>query len=516
MADRPAPLARLLVSLVGAVFLSAAPPMESQDPVLSITAAELRHHVFFLASDELEGRDTGSRGYDIAATYAITQFRSGGLMPAISGANGKPSYEQQVPLVSYLVGKRSALTVRTASGTLTFLHPDDMVLFLDAPGSERLQEAALAFVGYGIDDPEAGWSDYRGVDVRGKAVLAMAGTPRRGGKPVFPPEKEATYRNLFSSVNDKIRWAADRGVAALILVADREVAAAWRGQIVDRVIRRQFGYRGELGGTAQGLRIYFLRPEAASRVLDAASVSFADGDADYRPRVLPGFGVSGTVEREDAREMTGRNVVALLPGTDPVLRDEYIVVDAHLDHLGLRGDGVPRNGADDDASGCAVVLEVAEALALKPARRSYLFALFTAEERGILGSAWFLAHSPIPRGRIVLNAAADMLGRRSEGKPDVIFVTSGTPDRERLSQAVARAMASGSDVAVDLLTDEADLQGCDTRPFLLRGIPSLLFSRGWLPPFYHSPDDDAETLDYHKITGAGRLIYRVLHDLGNR
>lgn len=507
----------MAVGLIGALSVSAAWPVPDDDPAASITTAELRDHIFFLASDELEGRDTGSPGYDIAAAYAMTQLRSAGLMPVFAGPDGKPSYKQRVPMISYLVGKGSALTVRADAGELNFFHLGEMVLFQNASARpENLTERDLVFLGYGIDDGEAGWSDYKGLDVKGKAVLVMPGTPRRDGRPVFTPEKENFYRGFGNSVNAKVRWAAARGAAAVILVPNPEIAADWKGNILERIIRRQYNFAAESGASANSQEIYFLHPAAAAEILKMAGVSFADGDSDYTASVLKGLEVRGTVVKDDAREVTGWNIAALLPGTDPVLKDEIIVLHAHLDHLGLRGDGVPRNGADDNASGCAVLLEAAEALAMKPAKRSVIFALFTAEERGLLGSEWFIEHPPLPLEKIVLDATADMIGRHSEGKSDAIFVTAGGAGQERLYEAVSRAEETGFRAGIEILKDNTDLGGCDTHSFLRRGISSLLFTRGFLPPCYHSPDDDAETLDFGKITRAARLICRTLFDLGNR
>jgi Zn-dependent M28 family amino/carboxypeptidase len=202
------------------------------------------------------------------------------------------------------------------------------------------------------------------------------------------------------------------------------------------------------------------------------------------------------------------------------LKEEYIVLHAHLDHLGVASNGQVMNGADDNASGCAVVLEVAEALAMKPTKRSFLFVLFTGEEKGTLGSEWFVDNLPVPREKIVLNAAIDMIGRKSNGMPDVIFVAADGPGKESLFDIAERANASRVHADIDFSLNESDPDGhilrCDLRPFLSKGITSLLFTRGFMSPVYHHPRDDAETLNYDKVAKASRLLYMVLQEAGNR
>jgi Zn-dependent M28 family amino/carboxypeptidase len=178
------------------------------------------------------------------------------------------------------------------------------------------------------------------------------------------------------------------------------------------------------------------------------------------------------------------------------------------------------NGADDNASGSAVILEVAEALAMKPTKRSFLFVLFTGEEKGTLGSEWFVNNLPVPAEQIVLNAAVDMIGRKSTRKPDVIYVVAEGEGKDNLFDITRRTNESCVQADIDFSLNEKDPDGhimrCDLRPFLVKNIPSLLFTRGFMSPVYHSSRDDAETLNYDKIEKASRLLYLVLAEAGNR
>jgi len=178
------------------------------------------------------------------------------------------------------------------------------------------------------------------------------------------------------------------------------------------------------------------------------------------------------------------------------------------------------NGADDNASGSAVVLEIAEALAMKPTKRSFIFVLFTGEEKGTLGSEWFVNNLPVPVEKIILNAAIDMIGRKSNGMPDVVFIAAEGAGKAGLLDSAKRANESRVHTDIDFSFNEEDPDGhlmrCDIRPFLVKNITSLLFTRGFMSPVYHNPRDDAATLNFDKIEKASRLLYLVLAEAGNR
>ncbi len=500
------------------VTVSAQGPPVLLDALQSITRDELRDTVSFLASDELRGRDTGSEGYAAAALYAVTQFKKDGLEPIVADGEGQTTFYQTVPMLAYDVGGSSALSVRTPSGETTFHHRDRMVVFRTGSPSETLfADAQPVFLGYGIDDPGAGWSDYDGLDVRGRVVIVVGGAPSRQGKPVFAPDQDAYYRDFGSSVNARYMWAAGHGASGLIFVPDPVMASRWPA-VVDSLARRQTNLRLPAGAAAAGLTCLFLHPEAAADLLRQAGYAWEQGTADYRPAVLERVRLTCRIRQERAEEIRCRNVVALLPGRDPALRDEYVVAHAHLDHLGVDGRGRIRNGADDNAAGVAAVLEAAEALARQPAGRSVLFVLFTGEEKGLLGSEWFMANPPVPRERIRVSVAADMIGRTSVGKPDVHYLLATGVSADRLLAAGRRAgnlLAAPIDLSLNQHDPDGHLRRCDLAPFLAHGITSALVTRGFLPPVYHSVDDDAATLDWGKVERGARLFYAILAEAGS-
>ena len=506
----------LFILLCIPVMISA----QEEDPLYSITREELRDQIFFLASDELEGRDTGSEGFAIAALYAVTQFKMFGLEPLIVDKDGKKTFFQSVPFFSYDVSDKSAFTISSSAGETKLFHGDRMLLFRN-PSVNKIVfvDENPVFLGYGIDDPEIGWSDYDDVDVRGKVVFLYGGAPSKDGKPVFSAEKDRFYRNFGRSANARVVSAVKHGVSAVVFVPDPQMAKNW-SNLSSSMMRRQFTLLLKDNKRADFPAIFFMHPDAVTEMLKNAGYNWTYGNHDYKPAVLKNIKVSCSVEKDNEEEITCKNIISMLPGTDPQLKEEYIVLHAHLDHLGVNSSGQVMNGADDDASGCAVVLEVAEALAMKPAKRSFIFVLFTGEEKGTLGSDWFVNNLPVPKEQIVLNAAVDMIGRKSNRMPDVIYVVAEGAGKESLFDIAKHANESRVQADIDFSLNEMDPDGhimrCDIRPFLTKNITSLLFTRGFMSPVYHSPRDDAETLNYDKIEKASRLLYLILAEAGNR
>ncbi len=222
----------------------------------------------------------------------------------------------------------------------------------------------------------------------------------------------------------------------------------------------------------------------------------------------------------ETRPFECHNIVALLEGSDPVLKEEYIVVGAHLDHLGIAADGQVMNGADDNASGTAAVIEAAEAAAMDPPKRSVIFVLYTVEEKGWLGSAAFVRRTAgVPPEKIVLNINADMVGRNSTRFPESILVLASEKDRQGLLEMIKRATDDIGCPIIDLRLHDSDsgahaVRG-DQINFESEGIPWVLVTRGFMGPDYHRPSDDPETVNYDKVVWSSKLMYALLREAGN-
>ncbi|HVP51381.1 MAG TPA: M28 family peptidase [Terriglobales bacterium] len=382
-------------------------PAEALAAMKTIDAERIRAHVKFLADDLLEGRGTGQRGGDIAAAYIATQFELYGLKPA--GDRG--SYLQQVPLVGVTTQPETAFAIVPEHGnpmTLRFL--EDYVATDQSQQPESEIDAPIVFVGYGIEAPEFKWDDYKGVDLHGKALLMLVNEPP-SDDPNFFAGKALTYYGRWTY---KYEEALRRGAVAAILIHKTDMASygwevvrnSWSGENSDL---KAEGPRLKAAGWVSfetGRKI----AEAGGQDLDQWLVQA--NSRDFQPALLPLTLKAHVVSK--VRSFTSNNVLAMLPGSDPKLKNEAVIYTAHYDHLGIHpdksGDNI-YNGAMDNGTGCGILLELARAYASAAQRpkRSILFASVTAEEQGLRGSEYLGHHPPIPAGRIALDLNYDNL-----------------------------------------------------------------------------------------------------------
>lgn len=485
------------------------------DPLESITVAELRDHIFFLASDALEGRLIGEKGYDIAAAYAASQFAGAGLMRLIKDSQDLPTFFQTVKMINGSLGANTVMHIRRGKATETLILGEDFLIQKrDFIGFNV--EGTPIFVGYGIEEPAYGWNDYENLDVAGKVVIAYAGAPLTEGNPVLPEELHNLYSNINKSVNQRIFFALRNNVSTLLLIPDSQTAKGWKG----RVDFKQRGFASS-GHESKPLsfQFYLLRPESAVNLLAGTGFDPVSGQGKFKNSILNNVHIKLETDRHITKEMISNNVVGLVPGNDPVLKDEFIVVSAHLDHLGIRN-GAVFNGADDNASGCAAVLEAAEAMAMTSPRRSVLFVLFTGEEGGAFGSRQFVLHPPVPQEKIILNINADMVGRNSEPFPESLLAIASENKRSQLNKFIVRVNESIAKVPIDINNSSSSpwtnfLLGSDQLCFIKEGIPAILITRGFLQPDYHRASDDADTINYNKVWQAARLMYTLALEAAN-
>jgi Zn-dependent M28 family amino/carboxypeptidase len=379
----------------------------------TINPEHIRWHVRFLSHDLLEGRGTGQRGGDIAAEYIATQFAEYGLKPA--GDNG--SYLQKVPLVGITTLPATTFELvftdakgGKAGGAVTPLKPlDDYVAYDQTQQAESEVDADIVYVGYGIEAPEYNWDDYKGVDVRGKVLLMLVNEPP-SEDPAFFKGKALTYYGRWTY---KYEEAARKGAAGVILIHQTEMASyPWE------VVRNSSsGERSALKLEGPALKVAsWVQYRVAKEIVAAAPGMDLDkmmADArsrDFHPTVLAARLKAHMVSL--VRNFESNNVLAMLPGSDRNLRDQAVLFTAHYDHLGIRadmpGDNI-YNGAQDNATGCGILLELARAFSVAKERpaRSILFASVTAEEQGLLGSEYLGKHPPVAPGKIALDLNYD-------------------------------------------------------------------------------------------------------------
>ena len=372
----------------------------------SINPEHIRAHVRFLASDLLEGRGTGQRGGDLAAEYMATQFALYGLNPAGDGG----TYMQRVPMVGVATQPDSTFSLVPENGqALNLRLLDDYVVSNQTEQTQSDLIAEIVYVGYGIVAPEYHWDDYKGADVKGKVLLMLVNEPP-SDNPKFFKGKALTYYGRWTY---KYEEAARQGASGVILVHKTDMASyGW--EVVRNSWSGEQAYLRSEGSpkltAASWIQLDVARKLASSVGMDMDKM-MADAQArDFRPVPLPVRLEARIVSQ--VRPFDSNNVVGIIPGSHPRLKEQAVIYTAHYDHLGIvsgrPGDNI-YNGADDNATGCGILLEIARAYAsaVQKPPRSIIFASVTGEERGLLGSEYLGQHPPIPAGKITLDLNFD-------------------------------------------------------------------------------------------------------------
>jgi len=370
-----------------------------------IDPERIRAHVRFLSHDLLEGRGTGQRGGDIAAEYIATQFELYGLKPA--GDNG--TYLQKVPMVGLETQPATTFSVVPDSGDVMSLKRfDDYVATDNSQNAESVVDAPIVYVGYGITAPEYQWDDYKGTDVKGKVLLILVNEPPSEDVKFFKG-KALTYYGRWTY---KYEEAARHGAIGAILIHKTEMASyPW-----DVVRNSWSGEKSYLraDGSTQLKVASWITIEVATKVAQSAGMDVNKMIADAQSRDFHPVPLSARLKAHmitKVRQFESNNVVAKLAGSDPKRTGDAVLYTAHYDHLGIRpdepGDNI-YNGADDNATGCGILLELARAFASAGAPpRSILFASVTAEEQGLRGSEYLGLHPPVPASHITLDLNYD-------------------------------------------------------------------------------------------------------------
>lgn len=463
----------------------------------SITARDMYTRIAFLASDALRGRDTPSPGLDSAAAYLVREYQRLGLEPA--GENG--SFYQHYPL-----GLFGLDTATVHFGTVDGAGQDNRMLaygadFLALPGSlpsagAEMRHGRLLYLGR-LGEGELPGREYRGE----LPVVTLPGMPDRA---------------WFQQLTRLRRAAAAAGATALVVAADSQFPAPAFQQFAAQMRRPQRGY------TAPTEIPVFVLSERAWRTVAqrAAATPTQLATAGATPLPLAGIAAHFAADFRAHEQSRAPNVAAVLRGSDPALRGEYVVLSAHLDHVGVgrpvNGDSI-YNGADDDASGTSALVEVAEALASLPAaqrpRRSVIFLHVSGEEKGLLGSRWYTDHPTVPIRQSVANLNLDMIGRNA---PDsVVVIGKAYSSLGQVIDAVGRRHPElGLTVADDLWPEERFFFRSDHFNFARKEIPALFFFTG-VHADYHRPSDEVEKIDADKAARIARLVFYTVQEIGN-
>ena len=432
----------VLVLLTIAAGSGAPAPLPDRAAASGISAARIRADIEFLADDLLEGRETGTRGYDIAARFAATALQAAGYEPAADDG----TYFQQVPLLeSTLTSANLALTTDGDSQQMRL--PDEAIVMPSATESSVDITAPVVFAGYGVTAPEHGYDDYAGLDVKGKVAAVLFNAPAS-----FPSEPRAYY----GASDQKLRSAAHHGaIAVLTLLPDEALRRFPWERLKMRAAQPSITWAnpdGSAGPTERRIRATaYLNPAGAARLFGGAPMSFGDAAREAAAGRAKGLQLAATVTiatRSRHARTSSANVIGRLPGRDPQLEATSLILSAHLDHVGMLpagpGDRI-NNGAYDNATGSAILLEVARVLATQPdrPRRSVVVSLLTGEEKGLVGSDYLARHPPARAGRLVADVNLDMPVFMAASTDIVAFGAEHSS-----LEAVVRSTASGSGTCV--------------------------------------------------------------------
>jgi len=506
--------------------------VSQQRQASSINETTLRAHIKFLSDDLLEGRGTGARGGELAAKYIASQLEASGVKGA--GTNG--SFFQPVSLVGVKADPATKLTISGGNDKETFKFADDFVAFTGAQREDVEVDADLIFVGYGINAPEQRWNDYKGdaADYKDKILVMLVNDPpATTEEPGLFGGKSLTYYGRWTY---KYEEAARRGAAgAILLHTDQSAGYPWS------VVRTSNGsWRFDIARTQEDPTPYlkfrsWMTDDAAHRLMkmagqDLEALRLKAAKRDFQPVKL---GLKGKLNlKSEVKRVAAPNVVGVLEGSDPKLKNEYVVYSAHWDHLGVgapdkNGDTI-YNGALDNASGVACVLAIADSLAKLPVaqrpRRSSLFLFPTAEEQGLLGAEWYSQHPVVPLARTAANVNLDSMNVLGVTR-DFIPLGAERSSLKAVVDAVARE--KGLTISPDSRPEQGSFFRSDHFPFAKVGVPSISLKEGnefvghtkewgeeqfraYNTAHYHQPSDEfRESWDFHGMIQEAEIALAI-------
>jgi len=513
--------------LVLFALLFSSPFLLSQSRGLNtISEKDLRYHLEFLGSKEFRGRETPSPELDIATLYVANWARNAGLKPVMPDG----SFYQGVPLdVTSVFQPGTRITLSREDGDHVSYYGRAFGGNYSVSGS---YSGKVVFAGLGVSDPENGWDDLKDLDVRGKVVVILDAL-RPGYKTPMGP---GYYRRL----NPVISILNDRGASAVLSIVspERELKLNSGFNIFDQLPSGHLGiiYDSQKTRTAedpQDKRLETGRPpipfgqaeishELAAEILGRDVGDISEMFREIREgRQIPSFEISGVRVQLDVTVETiksaSRNVLALVEGSDPLLRNEYVVICGHPDGLGLReGEVLP--GADDNCTASVALIEIAQALMSEQPKRSVIIAWFTGEEKMMNGSHYFINNCPVPVEKISACLDMDMLGRNNT---DSLFLVCPDLLSSELDAAINKVnRKSGINFGFDyryssINNPERVYFRSDHYPFVRFGIPSVWFFSGFTPD-YHTPRDATEFINYPKFLKITKLVYLTAIEIGNK
>ena len=518
--------------LTAVVLVACQPEQVKKSAEVSADTSRIQSHLRFLSDDLLEGRDTGARGHEIASLYIAAEFERYGLTPA--GDNG--SYMQRINFVQAYIDQSSIkLSLTGSQGEMPLSYPKQFLTSPD-PLNETTQMAGkLVFVGYGIVATELQHNDYQDIDVKGKVVVALSGKPKS-----FPSEEGAH----FGSNSEKFRHASENGAVGFITISTPTAEKVRPYQNLLNYLHtpavRWLDKEGNPSGVYPQIKgsAYFSK-EAAELVFADAEQNleqiYAMLDKDESPK---GFDLPVSIQLESNsshKTISSPNVAAILEGSDPNLKNEYVVYSAHSDHIGfaktVKKDKI-NNGAMDNATGMSVLMETARLFSQLDERpkRSILFVAVTGEEKGLLGSDYYAQNPTVPVGSMVANVNLDMPILTYEFADVIAFGANHSDMQGSVAKAAEKI---GLELSPDPMPDQALFTRSDHYSFVKQGIPSVFLVPGFksadanidgskqfshfLKTNYHKPGDDfTQPFNWKAATKFTEVNYHIGLTLANQ
>ncbi len=534
---RRAALASAALLLVAQPVLAAAPAKPAAAKTAKAktgsdftpSAEAIKAHMTFLADDLMEGREAGTRGYDIAANYVVAQYALLGLKPA--GDNG--SYQQHVPLTAFRPAGEGSVSVIGADGQAVALtYGEDYLPNAQAQAADLSLTAPLVFVGYGLVDAQKHRDDYAGLDVKGKIVVMLSGAP------TYLQTEERAH---FSNPNTKRLEAAKRGAIGVVTIPTtsgekrRPFAAGKNGMKTWRVTWRDAqGVGAVRAPSAPALASISLA--GAAKLLAGAPTPLETilAQAETPEGAVKGFALPSKAAitlKTEIEKRESSNVVGMIEGSDPTLKAQTVILSAHLDHIGVKEDAKPgedriNNGALDNASGVATLLEVARGFKMSKVRpkRSIILLALTGEEKGLVGSDYFANNPTVKKTDIAADVNLDM--------PVLLYpftdVVAFGADRSTIGAAVKDAAGRvGVALSGDPLPEEGLFTRSDHYRFVEQGVPAVFLMTGFqnggekafttfLKTNYHHPGDDLnQPIDYQAAAKFALVNYEIARELAD-
>lgn len=482
----------LSLLLFAVIFLSTSLTAQSDDrpPEFELSAEALEAHLRFIASDALMGRRTGEPGNDIAAAYLAAQYAAYGLQTP----PGQDNYYQRVPFEATTPPQTAMLTIDKSAYT----QGEDLLLMT---GNLPKTKTKVVFANYGWADEDSGTNDYEDLDVEGKIVIVLPGTPE-GKDP----------NTVFNAMGTKRKLAKENGAIALIELF--RLQFPW--SFFKSYFNKETLTLAEEDATSQDDFVYgWLKEKQESTIKD-----LQEGKSTKAVIESAGY---------DSRRIYSNNVMGIIEGSDPALKEEYVLLSAHFDHVGTgKQGGGPFtaqdsifNGARDNAMGTTSLLAAVQALSEQPPRRSVIVLAVTGEEIGLLGSRYYVENPLVPLDKTVFNMNAD-----GAGYNDVTYISAFGYGRTGTDQSIdAAANIFGLDVLPNPIPEQGIFDRSDNASFAKAGIPALSLSPGTtafdeqVSKYYHQVSDNPDTIDFdylHKYASAFVRTARLIANMKNR